>query len=341
MKILNAICFQNIGGVGQVFRDYSKVLQDNGHEVALLISDKYLDDYQEDKIFKLKHISPVFDCFHIAWIMLRFKPDVVFCHSPRAMKLVRFLKIFPAVKTFGINHGATFRHAKGCDYAINVNAQINQDLVNSGFDSGKSFVIQNGVHVTEKYRAKELNNIPVIGIYGRVEIAKGFDILIKAAGELRKENIDFRLKIGGFEVSDHCNFQDLKDLAKAEGVLEKCDFVGLVKDKKEFFKNVDIFCVASRHESFGMVILEGFLFSTLVISSKTHGGEFLIKDGENGLLFENENPLDLVQKIKYLLQNPSIYQAMTQKAFLRLEKDFSFDSLGKEIERAINVATKK
>ena len=52
-------------------------------------------------------------------------------------------------------------------------------------------------------------------------------------------------------------------------------------------QDVDIFCVPSREEPFGLVILEGFLYSTLVISSDTDGGKFLIKDGEDGLLFKN------------------------------------------------------
>lgn len=101
----------------------------------------------------------------------------------------------------------------------------------------------------------------------------------------------------------------------------------MVIDKKKFFDDVDIFCVPSREEPFGIVILEGFLHSTLVISSNTVGGKLLIKDQENGILFENENSEDLAKKIVQVLENPESYQDKTKKAFLQLEKEFSFDSL--------------
>ena len=38
MRILNAIHSQSIGGVEQVFRDYTQALESQGHQVALLIS---------------------------------------------------------------------------------------------------------------------------------------------------------------------------------------------------------------------------------------------------------------------------------------------------------------
>jgi glycosyltransferase involved in cell wall biosynthesis len=338
MKILNAICFQNIGGVDRVFRDYCEVLKDKGHDVALLISDNGIDDYNAKKIFKLKNIAPLCDFFHLLWIVLTFRPDVIICHSGRVMKLMRFLKFLPCIKTFGINHGTTFKHSMNCDYAISVNAQINNNLIAAGFDASRAFVVQNGVRIDQKYRAKEIKKNPVIGIYGRIEFDKGFDILIKAAAELKKQNFDFRLKIGGFEIPGDRTLANIKNLAAEEKILDKCDFVGVVKDKPNFFSDVDILCVPSRHESFGMVILEGFLFSTLVISSTTNGGKFLIKDGENGLLFDNENYLDLAEKIKYILQNPHLSEALTQKAFLRLEKEFSFDSLGDEIDKMLKYA---
>jgi glycosyltransferase involved in cell wall biosynthesis len=332
MKILNAICFQNIGGVEQVFRDYGESLQHRGHEVRWLISKGYFDNYEGKKIYRLKNITPIFDFIHLLLIVAKFKPDVIFCHSPRAMRLVAFLRFFSKTKTFGINHGVSFKNSKKCNFAISVNEQINQNLINSGFDKSRSFVVQNAVQITEKYQIKEIKTPLVIGIYGRVEEAKGFLDLVKAAWELKKYDIDFRLKIGGFEVSKNFTFEDIKKSAKEFGVLENCDFVGVVRDKKSFFADVDILCVPSYHESFGMVILEGFLFSTLVISSATHGGNFLIKDGENGLLFEVRNYVELAQKVNYILKNPEIYQKLTKQAFLKLETEFSFASLGDRLE---------
>jgi glycosyltransferase involved in cell wall biosynthesis len=122
--------------------------------------------------------------------------------------------------------------------------------------------------------------------------------------------------------------------------LYKCQFVGTVIDKKSFFEDVDIFCVPSREEPFGLVILEGFLFSTLVVSSNTDGGNLLIKDGEDGILFENNNPEDLAEKMANILDNQKIYQPLTRKAFSKLEKEFSFDFLKRKINQILEKIAK-
>jgi len=335
MKILNAIHAQGIGGVDQVFRNYSEILLQQNHQVALLISDNGYDKYAAKKIFKLKNSSQIFDCIKLLWILITLKPDMVLCHSRRLMKWMKIMRFFSKTKSVAINHGISFESSLNCDYVININQQISDLVVATGFSKEKSFVLPNVIKVDQKYRAKTLKIAPTIGIYGRIESRKGFDILIEAAGILLKNGHDFRLKIGGFEVHKGYDLNALKELARNNAVLEKCEFVGTVLDKSKFFENVDIFCVPSREEPFGLVILEGFLFSTLVISSNTDGGKFLIEDDENGLLFENGSAEDLAQKIIKALSNPEIYASFTNKAFSKLEKEFSFDFLAQEIEKIL------
>ncbi len=196
-------------------------------------------------------------------------------------------------------------------------------------------MLPNAIKVDQKYREKKIKNPPKIGIYGRLEPRKGFDILIKAGEILAKNGRDFRLKIGGFEVSGNYDWQHIEGLAKSHNIFEKCEFVGTVSDKKKFFEDVDIFCVPSREEPFGLVILEGFLFSTLVISSDSDGGKFLIENEKNGLLFANGDHADLAKKIEKVLDHSEPYQTLTDQAYLRLEKEFSFDFLSQEMNKIL------
>jgi glycosyltransferase involved in cell wall biosynthesis len=337
MKILNAIHAQSIGGVDQVFRNYTEILAAKNHEVALLISDNGNDKYAAKKIFKLKNYSQIFDCLKLLLILYKFRPDVVLCHSRRIMKWMGILKFFTGAKSVAINHGISFKSSLCCDYIISINEQISDLVIAAGHDARRSFVLPNVVKIDQKYQKKILKNPPVIGIYGRLEPRKGFDILIKAGAILLKNNYDFRLKIGGFEVPGSYNWRTIEGFIKENNIAEKCEIVGTVLDKKNFFKDVDIFCVPSREEPFGLVILEGFLFSTLVISSDSDGGKLLIEDEKNGMLFINENPEDLAEKIIKILNNPQNYSALTHEAFLRLEKNFSFDSIGQEMDRILKL----
>lgn len=345
MKILNAIHAQGIGGVEQVFCDYQTALELAGHEVYLLISknsnQEYQKKYQAKKLFKLKGYSQISDFLNLIWIIFLCKPDIMICHSRRLMKWCKILKIiFPKnffkLKTVAVNHGITFDSSLNCDFIININQEINDLVIASNFDLNKSFVVNNAIKITQKYYQKNFNfNMPVIGIYGRIEERKGFDILLNAITIIIKNYPNLRLKIGGFEVNNNYNLQTIKDLAQKLNLLNNCQFVGVVIDKENFFKDVDILIVPSREEPFGLVILEGFANSTLVISSNTEGGKLLINDQENGLLFNNQNSEDLANKILWILQNPNNYLKLTKQAFFRLENDFSLSTLTKNLHQTL------
>lgn len=349
MKILNTIHAQSIGGVDQVFRSYTEVLAKNGHEVFLLISDskeytsssKYKSK-DVKKIFGLKNFSQIFDFLKLGWILITLRPDFMICHSRRLMKWMRLFKFLKITKSIAVNHGVTFDSSLHCDYVININKQISDLVIASGFDQSKSFILPNCIKIDHSYQQKVIKNPVVIGMYGRVEPRKGFDFLMKAAALLKQNGLDFRLKLGGFEVPGSYNWNRVKALAEELNILEKCEFVGIVIDKKKFFSDVDIFCVPSTEEPFGLVILEGFLHSTLVISSDSDGGKSLIKSGVDGFLFENQNYTDLAEKILKVCKNSEgnfSYSSLTSKAFTKLEKEFSLNSLGKNLEKILRACS--
>lgn len=345
MKIINAIHAQGIGGVEQVFCDYQLALEQAGHEVALLISQnahkKNQKEYQAKKIFKLRNNSQIGDFLKLCWIVLSYKPDLIICHSRRLMKWSRILKIiFPKfffkLKTVAVNHGITFDSSLHCDYIVNINKEIHDLVIATNFNKNNSFVVNNAIAITQKYYEKKINKDSItIGIYGRIELRKGFDILLNAIKIVIANYPNIRVKIGGFEVNENYNLQTIKDLVQKLDLQNNCYFAGVVKDKKEFFNDVDILAVPSREEPFGLVILEGFLHSALVISSNTEGGKLLIKDNINGLLFENENVNDLAKKIIWLLQNLSKYHLLTKQAYSKLENEFCLSTLSVNLQNVL------
>lgn len=330
MRILNAIHAQSVGGVDEMFKNYTIALKKLGFEVGLLVSDNGNGDYDcVERVFRLKNYSQIFDFLHLLWILLRFRPKIVICHSNRVMKWMKIVKKILPVKSVAVNHGISFKNSLYCDYVVNINEQIHRMVVDAGFDEGKSCVIDNVIEVKNDYLAKKINKkCPVIAMYGRIEPRKGFDILLQAAKNLQQ---DFRLKIGGFEVAGGYNLDTIKGVARDCGVYEKCDFVGLVTDKDDFFADVDIFVVPSREEPFGLVILEGFSYSILVISSNSVGGKMLIDDGRDGLLFANEDSDDLARKIEFALQNSELCVEMTGCAYKKLRDNYNFSLFSKKI----------
>jgi hypothetical protein len=154
MKILNAIHAQGIGGVEQVFRNYTEVLSASGHEVALLISDNGFDNFPAKKVFKLKNFSQISDLLHLIVILRKFAPDMVLCHSNRLMKWARFLRFFSKTKFVAINHGITFKHSLLCDFVISINEDIADKFTGAGLAAARSFVLPTVVKVDQDYFEK-------------------------------------------------------------------------------------------------------------------------------------------------------------------------------------------
>ncbi len=338
MKILNAIHAQEIGGVNQMFENYTKALINSNHQVFLLISDNKKVNYKNiekvSKIFKLRNFSQIFDFIHLFFILILFRPKIVICHSNRVMKWMRFLSKITFSKSVAVNHGISFKNSLNCDFVININQEIQEMVANCGFQKDKNFILKNSILIKQKYQERNFNyKKPKIGIYGRFESRKGFDILLKSCLVLKQKNFDFSIKIGGFNIPD--SQYNVKNIAKDLKIIEKCEFYGIVKDKQDFFKDIDIFIVPSREEPFGLVILEGFENSVLTISSNTVGGKMLINHNENGLLFENENCKDLADKIEFIIKNHQNYNNYTKNAYQKLEKQFSFNNFTKNLDEII------
>lgn len=344
MRILNIIHAQFIGGVDQVFRDYNQVFLDHDNELAIVISDNGYDNYilpGLKKIYKLKNITPALDIIHLLSIIYSFKPDVIVCHSLRTLRWMKFLKPLISAKTVAINHGITFQKSLNCDYVFSINQTIADLVITAGKAPNCSIFIPNMIKIDQDFVIKKFHNPVVIGMFGRIEYRKGFDILIKAAAILRKDNINFKLQLVGFSVSNSSyNENSLKQLVQENNLEDIVEFVGTVKNKKQFFDSIDILCVPSREEPFGLVIIESFFYSTPVISSNSDGSKMLIKDGEDGLIFATQDCQDLAEKIKLLIKNQELALSISKAAFIKVKNQYSLGAVGDklqlELEKIIN-----
>jgi glycosyltransferase involved in cell wall biosynthesis len=131
---------------------------------------------------------------------------------------------------------------------------------------------------------------------------KGLDILIKSVSLLK--DMDLMVHIGG----DGILLEKFKKLAKESGVFEKCKFYGeiLTEDIPGFYSRLDVFVLASRDETFGVVVVEAMASGLPVIATDCGGPKEIITR-DTGLLVEKENPAELARAIKYISENLHLY----------------------------------
>ena len=77
------------------------------------------------------------------------------------------------------------------------------------------------------------------------------------------------------------------------------------------------------YESFPMTILEAFREGTLVLASNIGSIKSIIKDRFNGILFEPGNTSDLIDKVKWILNNPKECDQIALNANNEFNKKYS------------------
>ena len=101
----------------------------------------------------------------------------------------------------------------------------------------------------------------------------------------------------------------------------------------------NLIVIPSRYESFGISILEAMALGKPVIATKTGGIPDIITDGVNGLLVENENPVDMAEKIIMVFREEKLRRHLGENAYKRAE-EFSWDKVSRRVydlyKRAIN-----
>ena len=169
--------------------------------------------------------------------------------------------------------------------------------------------------ISEKTKSVQLN----IGLLGGLgNFRKGLDILLKAVSILNDK--DLLLHIGG----DGQLLGHFKNLAKELKVEERCKFYGELQPSEilEFYSSIDIFVLASRDETFGVVIIEAMACGLPVIATKCGGPEEIITD-DTGILVEKEDPEALARAISFMSENMSSYKS-------DLIRKYAYEKYGKD-----------
>src|SRR5690606_29653952 len=118
----------------------------------------------------------------------------------------------------------------------------------------------------------------VVSSMGRFVPRKGFDVLIRVLAE--RTDI-FLWLIGGGEEE-----QNLKALAAEFGVADRVRSAGWQKDPLPFIAASNCFAMASSHEPLGNVVLEAWGQGVPVVSTRSEGPEWFMREEKNGLLVE-------------------------------------------------------
>ncbi|MCQ8898153.1 MAG: glycosyltransferase family 4 protein [Hadesarchaea archaeon] len=97
----------------------------------------------------------------------------------------------------------------------------------------------------------------------------------------------------------------LRGRARELGVEDRVIFAGYLKPRElqAAYERCEVVLLPSLLEGFGLVVIEGWVYRKPCLVSRRAGVAELIKEGENGLLFDPLLPEELAGKLSLLLSD--------------------------------------
>ncbi len=350
MRIVNIILTSQNGGAEQVFFDYISVLKSLNHQVLAITKEDapYAKDVLDlgVEVKKIKNSFGDHDFLavkKIKQILNDFKADAVIAHIGRSMVLTRkAIKQIKDKKIFlvAVNHSMNVKRSIGADLVFSVNKEIFYRTFELRQPHDKTFVISNAIDISDSI--EEVDELDLarkskitIGAMSRLDDKKGVDYLVRAIEKLRNFDQKITLKIAG----EGFFKKDLENLVNDLKINDRVEFCGWIKDKKAFFKSIDIFCLTSTEETFGLVLLEAMKYRKPIIATSTHGAKEVIRDEIDGLLIDlnPRNSLDknIAKAIKKMVENKELQNSLVENSYIRLKENFSYDSLKKNMKEIL------
>lgn len=162
--------------------------------------------------------------------------------------------------------------------------------------SRKGHIIKNPINITIK--ATDVRDKKIVSV-GRLFPEKNHYLLIDAFSEITTSYPEYKLFIYG----DGLLKEELNQYIFSLKLQDRIFLPGNVLDIHEKISDAEIFVLSSNYEGLSNALLEAMMMGLPCISTKCAGSTEIIDDKFNGLLVDIGNKYQLVEAIKFLLDD--------------------------------------
>lgn len=308
-------------------------------------------------VFSSSGINPLVELLglvQLAWFMLRYRPDVVHCASPKgvlyggiAARLCRVPGLVLAISgmgyayTAGTGRGgmrALVRRVYGAlaSFAFhhpNVRVIVqNQDDYQSVIEKGLApsqcvtLIPGSGVDLSLFAGFDPENKVRMVLLPARLLKDKGVEEFVAAARRLKAEAPDWRFVLVGAAGYDNPSAIGMAQLQawQAEGCIE---WLGHVDDMTPLFRDAAIVCLPSYREGMPKALLEAAAAGCAVVTTDVTGCREAIEPGVTGDLVPVRDSEALAKALSSLFKDESLRKAYGVKGQERASAMFSIASV--------------
>jgi glycosyltransferase involved in cell wall biosynthesis len=147
---------------------------------------------------------------------------------------------------------------------------------------------------------------------GNLEERKGVDVLLRAVTRI----CDFSLDIVG-DYKDGNYVRRLRAFVRENGLTGKVSFHGRIDTRlmPSFYRNANIFVFPSRHEGYGMVLVEAMCFGLPIVATSIPTTLEIVRHGVNGYVCPLDDEVCIAKSINRLLNDSGLQRRMSLRNF--------------------------
>jgi glycosyltransferase involved in cell wall biosynthesis len=128
-------------------------------------------------------------------------------------------------------------------------------------------------------------------------------------------------------VGDGADKEEFIKLAKQVGLSDRLRMPGWQKEPFHTLAASNISCFPSRHEPFGNSGIEAWRLGLPLVSARSQGPSWYVKDGENGLLVDIDDVDGFATAIQRLRDDPQLCKTLIAGGHKALDTVFSKETM--------------
>jgi len=279
-------------------------------------------------------------------VLNEFQPHVVHCNNITAAIFVdwslprshstRKLFTYRGDLLSGISRRVLARALRRCD-AVTVTTDFQKDVTERRLGVSPERIVKIPNAVDSRFlnaeatgEASDAVECPItatglkVGVLGFPNKRKNQELLLRAAYEMRNEDLDVTFFIcGQANIPSDVQYLDyLVQLASELGVADVVRFPGYVSPAYAAMRALDIVVSTSRREGFGRTIIEAWAMRRPVIATRSGGPECIIDHGINGELTDRDDPKELAERLTRLLRDPDLRAAYADAGYQKVVSEY-------------------
>jgi glycosyltransferase involved in cell wall biosynthesis len=184
--------------------------------------------------------------------------------------------------------------------------------------------------------------VPLILSVGRLVSKKGYDLLLRAAAQLRERGLAFRVEIVGDgplrgTIESQITALGLSEVVKLRGML-------VWEEVRKAYQRADCAVLASRitpegdRDGIANTLAEAMACAVPVVASDMPSIRELITHRKTGLLVPSEDPAALADALEELLRQPALRRRLGRNARVSVRANFNEEDWGRRVARRLKMS---